>query len=313
MNDNIFIKVIIFFVHLFPVIYSQNASTYIYSCNRPGVVALTYDDGPSQFTPRLLQTLKSKGVNATFFVLGVAIIKNGPDALKAAYKGGHQIALHTNTHPHLDSLSKAAQITEMTNVQQVVYDSIGVIPFYMRPPYGECGSECKQTMRSLNYIVTLWNDDSNDWRVGSETGNKQPQTTLHFKNLYGPIAKANPKTDSFIILQHDTDETTVNLAPDIIDAIKEKGFTFDTVAGCIGNNTPPPYKKNNNDSIANYGNNVTNLSLNNTTNSNITNSSNNATDSNITNSSSIHTSFATRLINDYILAIAGISITLGFL
>ncbi|CAG8578917.1 13216_t:CDS:2, partial [Ambispora gerdemannii] len=219
--------------------------------SRPGVVALTYDDGPSKFTPKLLQTLKSKGIKATFFVLGVSIKKDGGvNTLKAVYDAGHQIALHTNTHPHLNTLSQADQIAEMKQDQQNVYDAIGVTPFYMRPPFGECADVCRKTMQSLNYTIVLWNIDSNDWRLGPEPGNKQPQTTIHFTNIYGPISRANPKTDSFIILQHDTDETSVNIAPNVIDAIKDKGFTFDTVAGCIGNN-PPPNENTNTSSIGN--------------------------------------------------------------
>src|SRR3954466_1645019 len=72
---------------------------FITTCTTPGLVALTFDDGPSPFTPKLLGYLAAAKVPATFFVLGLAINEpGGKETLKATYDAGHQIALHSNTH-----------------------------------------------------------------------------------------------------------------------------------------------------------------------------------------------------------------------
>src|SRR5438046_2432964 len=68
---------------------------FVTRCAKPGQVALTFDDGPSPFTPKLLDYLKAANIHATFFVLGVSINEEGgKETLKAAYDAGHQIALH---------------------------------------------------------------------------------------------------------------------------------------------------------------------------------------------------------------------------
>ncbi|MBQ1374931.1 MAG: polysaccharide deacetylase family protein, partial [Clostridia bacterium] len=67
------------------------------------LVALTFDDGPSKYTPRLLDGLKERGAKATFFMLGNCA-NTYPATVKRAYEEGHQIASHTYDHPRLTTL-----------------------------------------------------------------------------------------------------------------------------------------------------------------------------------------------------------------
>ncbi|KAG9306053.1 hypothetical protein G9A89_020248 [Geosiphon pyriformis] len=203
------------------------------------MVALTFDDGPSEFTFSLLNTLKSKDVKATFFVLGVSIIDNGQDELKAAFDAGHQIALHTNTHPSLDTLSKVKQIEEMNTVRDIVKSIIGVEPSYMRPPYGACAETCQATMKELAYSIVNWNDDSEDWKLISSPVPQQLSGTS--KNILLPINSSDKIKDSFIILQHDTHDYSINVVGKVIDRIQGKGYKFVTIAECNSYN-PSGYK-----------------------------------------------------------------------
>lgn len=84
----------------------------VQSCPTTGNWGLTYDDGPSIRTPKLLDTLKKKKIKATFFVVGSRVVSY-PLTLKAAFKRGHHIAIHTWSHPALTSLSNASVVAEL--------------------------------------------------------------------------------------------------------------------------------------------------------------------------------------------------------
>lgn len=74
----------------------------ITACTVPNTIALTYDDGPSHYTPKLLELLSEYGVRATFFVNGYHLRLDGrAKYLKRAHEEGHQIASHTYIHPSL--------------------------------------------------------------------------------------------------------------------------------------------------------------------------------------------------------------------
>ncbi|KAK9709208.1 hypothetical protein K7432_009173, partial [Basidiobolus ranarum] len=206
----------------------------VLTCDKPGVFALTFDDGPSIYTPTLLKTLKEKQVAVTFFVLGTNV--NDPSLsgfLKQAYDDGHQIAVHTNTHPHLNTLTESQIRDEMSQVEQSVHNVLGVTPNYMRPPYGECNESTRSVLQQMNYTIVNWNVDSNDWRYHGNPANYE----LVYTNIEQEIERGTPASN-FISLQHDIEEFSVNMAGRIIDMIRGKNYTFETVADCLGNKIP---------------------------------------------------------------------------
>jgi peptidoglycan/xylan/chitin deacetylase (PgdA/CDA1 family) len=106
---------------------------FVTKCASPGQVALTFDDGPSPFTPKLLEYLAAAKVTATFFVLGKSINEaNGKATLKATFDAGHQIALHSNTHADMNTLSPDGVQDEFTLNIKAVFDAIGVEPLIAR-------------------------------------------------------------------------------------------------------------------------------------------------------------------------------------
>lgn len=91
-----------------PLIGSVPYGVQIMNCAVPGAVALTYDDGPAQFTSELLDLLLANGIHATFFILGNRngsgpIDQDYPDLIKRMYREGHQLASHTWDHQSLES------------------------------------------------------------------------------------------------------------------------------------------------------------------------------------------------------------------
>ncbi|ORX94989.1 glycoside hydrolase/deacetylase, partial [Basidiobolus meristosporus CBS 931.73] len=202
------------------------------TCSKAGVFALTFDDGPSAYTPELLRVLKEKGVTATFFVLGVQVVQESlVPFLRQTHEAGHQIALHTNAHPHLDTLTPEAIKEDLTLSSQAVYNALQVSPNYMRPPYGECSEPCQEVIHKMGYTIVNWNLDSNDWRYLEQPENH----TRILSNIADEVKASNPSEQSFISLQHDTLGFSMKYVSDIIDVIKSKNYKFETVADCLGN------------------------------------------------------------------------------
>src|SRR3954462_171277 len=86
----------------------------------------------------------------------------------------------------------------------------------------------------MNLTIIQWNCDSNDWQYEENVAD-QPKT---FTNIADIINPSNPKTDSFITLQHDIKDYSVEYVPKIIELIASKGYTFVTVEECLGGTFP---------------------------------------------------------------------------
>ena len=97
---------------------------------------LSYDDGPANFTTELLQYLDQYGLKASFFVVGSRVIEY-PKTLQVEYMSGHQIAVHTWSHPYLTGLSSEQIVAEFGWSKKVIKDVLGVTPNLWRPPYGD--------------------------------------------------------------------------------------------------------------------------------------------------------------------------------
>lgn len=138
----------------------------IYGCPNSQEWALTFDDGPSNFTGQLLDSLDQLNIKATFCVLG-SNVKKYPEFVKRAYESGHHIASHTFSHPHLMSLTNDEIIYEMKATEEAIRDVIGIRPTYVRPPFGEADDRVKALMKAMGYKILLWNVDPTDYDVYS--------------------------------------------------------------------------------------------------------------------------------------------------
>jgi peptidoglycan/xylan/chitin deacetylase (PgdA/CDA1 family) len=134
----------------------------ITKCKKPGTIALTFDDGPSNNTMGLLDILASYNARATFFIgannMGKGEIDKN-DAWIAAIKrmdaDGHQVGSHTWSHPHMDNLGPEQRRVEMFKVERALVNIIGKYPTYMRSPYIQCNIKtgCMKDMSDLGYHV----------------------------------------------------------------------------------------------------------------------------------------------------------------
>lgn len=97
---------------------------------------LSYDDGPSPYTPKLLEYLEAHNLKSTFFVVGSRAISR-PEMLAYEHMTGHQLSVHTWSHPALTTLSNEDIVLELGWTKKVIHDITGVTPNTMRPPYGD--------------------------------------------------------------------------------------------------------------------------------------------------------------------------------
>ncbi|KAJ3119778.1 chitin deacetylase [Nowakowskiella sp. JEL0407] len=232
------------------MIWSKNQLHDIYTCKSNSTLALTFDDGPSEYTPALLKKLKEHDIKATFFMLGKQAAKY-PKIVKQAFEEGHQVALHTYGHLNLQISPVNVIMAEMNAVAETIAEQIGVYPAYMRPPFGSIGPREYNILHRMGFVITLWDIDTKDWDNGTD-----PLVGFYMylhkiiENIpeNGNVSKLNKRRErGYISLQHDDREHSVasTKIEEIITLAKERGFKFDTVAGCAGGKELPPYRSRN--------------------------------------------------------------------
>ncbi|KAL8387889.1 hypothetical protein RB595_009601 [Gaeumannomyces hyphopodioides] len=218
----------------------------IYDCVTNGDIAITYDDGPYQYTNDLLNTLKKYNAFATFFVTGNNLGKGHindpttpwPAILKRMMAEGHQIASHTWSHQNSSQLTAAQMKEQMVNNEIAIANVLGYFPTYMRPPYSICERQCQSTLSTLGYHVIYFDLDTEGYLRGSVT---QIQGS---KNIWdAAVEPANPATTSFLHIEHDLQVQTVyNLTEYILISLNRKGFKSVTVGKCLGDDPKNWYR-----------------------------------------------------------------------
>jgi len=112
-------------------------------------------DGPSPDSPRLYDNLLAHKQKATLFVVGSRAISNTA-TLKRAYAEGHQIAIHTWSHPSMTSLSNEQIVAELKWTETAIKNIIGVTPLYWRPPFGDVDNRVRDIATQLGYKTSIW-------------------------------------------------------------------------------------------------------------------------------------------------------------
>ena len=175
-------------------------------------VALTFDDGPSpKYTPLLLDGLKERNVQATFFLLGKNV-KENQELVQRMQAEGHLLGNHTYNHVQLNKIPETTARQEILKTNNEIYEATGKYPEYMRPPYGAW----KKNMElCVEMLPVFWDIDTLDWKS---------------QNVDAILKAAGEEPeDGSIILMHDEYQTSVEAALLIIDRLKEKGYEFVTV------------------------------------------------------------------------------------
>lgn len=201
------------------VIVSENTNKYAY---------LTFDDGPSANTVKILDFLKANNIKATFFVLGK---QNQDEIYKRIVEEGHTLAVHSNTHQY-DTIYQSVDnfMSDITDLSKSLEEITGVKPTIMRFPGGSNNTISvryggKDIMDEIIPAVTNAGFTYFDWNVDSSdaSANKQDKSIIVNSVLNGAKGK-----NEAVILMHDAPAktTTVDALPEIVEGLRQQGFSF---------------------------------------------------------------------------------------
>jgi peptidoglycan/xylan/chitin deacetylase (PgdA/CDA1 family) len=130
-------------------------------------VALTFDDGPDpEWTPRFLDVLDSRGLHATFFLLG-SMAASAPGLVADIAAAGHELGVHGWDHPYLLLRSPARTRDDITRARDTIADAAGRLPRLYRPPYGVLTTAALRTARGLGLTTVLWTCWGREWAPGA--------------------------------------------------------------------------------------------------------------------------------------------------
>lgn len=184
-------------------------------CAAVRCVALTFDDGPSPYTPALLDTLAGNRIPATFFEVGQMIDLRGATS-RRAHVEGNQVANHAWDHRDLTTLTRAQQQWEV-DITDAELNQHGVPDAkLLRPPYGAFNSSTRQ----LGVPLVLWDVDPRDWDGPPSSATVRARV----------VSAVRPGS---IVLMHDLYNSTVNAVPGIVADLKAAGYTFVTVSELV--------------------------------------------------------------------------------
>ncbi|WP_285397992.1 polysaccharide deacetylase family protein [Lysinibacillus sp. fls2-241-R2A-57] len=183
------------------------------------VIALTFDDGPhKKYTPDILDILSKYNAKATFFIVGENAEKN-PELALRVYEEGHELAIHTYTHPLRTNVSKLMK--EIKQSHATIFGITGYSPVLFRPVKGQYTDAMIDAIVKEGYKVVMWSWhlDTFDWKNPGE------------KRIVNTVLKgAKPGS---VVLFHDgggNREQTVRALKIILPELEKQGYKFVTIS-----------------------------------------------------------------------------------
>lgn len=184
------------------------------------LIYITFDDGPTEYTPAILQILDQYQIKSTFFMLNNNVQKY-PEISKAVATAGHTIGCHGVTHKVSEFYKTlTSPRDEMTTCGKTVEDVTGEHVQVVRVPFGSfphLTAAQKTELDKAQYVLWDWNVDSNDWSINNS--DKIVQSVLK------QVEKFKGRQKSPVLLFHDKEVTTKAL-PIIIESLKAQGYLF---------------------------------------------------------------------------------------
>ncbi|SOE08161.1 polysaccharide deacetylase family protein [Streptomyces sp. Ag109_G2-15] len=190
------------------------APASVVDCRITKCVALTFDDGPTQYTAAVLDALERQRGVATFFLIGPHALQYRKDVVRQQ-RDGDAIGDHTVTHPHLTRLTPARIDYELEIAAGQIASVTGHRPTLFRPPFGAWNAKVRAAAGAEGLSVVMWSVSSKDWKY-------------HNAHLVEQRVLARVRPGAIIVL-HDRYATTPPAVPHIIHALKARGYVLVTV------------------------------------------------------------------------------------
>ncbi|KAI0538070.1 hypothetical protein GGR58DRAFT_318522 [Xylaria digitata] len=214
------------------------SGNFVFACKRPNSFAFAIDDGDPAFAQQVMRVIDEAGFKATFFTVGAPLLDpttNLSNVYREMESKGHQIALHSYTHPALEGLLDEAAIDwEYTNDLKAVAQVFGegLNTKYFRPPFGTEGARMRQRYSALvpdPYIVQ-WSVDIEDW-LWAETSTPEKQIDAFRRDV---------TAGGTITVMHYLYNSTVSYLPQFIEIAKATGKQLMRVDQCMMDPNAPP-------------------------------------------------------------------------
>jgi peptidoglycan/xylan/chitin deacetylase (PgdA/CDA1 family) len=188
-------------------------------------IALTFDDGPSESTPALLEILHRHGATATFFQCGANVRRLPQVALEVAV-AGHEIGNHSDTHPYLFTVTGRRILNELMNAQETIERTTGIWPSLFRPPYGARWFGLREAQRRLGLLGVMWTTIGVDWKWTHD------QVTAHLKRSAknGAIFCLH---DGRVLKPQPDIRVTLRAVERLLPMLIDKGYHFERVSDII--------------------------------------------------------------------------------
>lgn len=190
------------------------------------IIYLTFDDGPSAYTTRLLDILKKYNIKATFFLTNP---KGYDSVILREYNEGHTIGLHSNTHDYSQIYRNTdAYFDDLYTIQNKVKEITGYTSTIIRFPGGSSNLVSKSYDGGTKIMSTLAKEVEEkgfkyfDWNISSEDAGGTTSTSQVFTNIVTYLNGNGP----YVVLQHDTKNYSIDAVEDVIRYGLAKGYTF---------------------------------------------------------------------------------------
>ncbi len=190
-------------------------------------LALTFDDGPGPYTPRILSVLQRMHAPATFFEIGV-MEQYFHDSTVQIVARGYPIGDHTETHPPMSELSASEQREQLLSEAAAIGRYGAPFPRMFRPPYNLWNSTTLSLLKHYRMLMVLWTVDTSDYALPGVKA-----------IVHAVVTGARPGA---IILMHDAGGNrteTVAALPQIIRKLRRRGYKLVTVPRLLLDNPAP--------------------------------------------------------------------------
>ncbi|AMB95302.1 polysaccharide deacetylase family protein [Aerococcus urinae] len=173
------------------------------------LIALTFDDGPSENTGAILDILDQYGIKAMFFQQGNHV-KEYPQVSQRILAEGHKLGNHTYDHPYFSNLRDKEVVDEISQGEAAIKEATGISPKYIRNPHGAQRRRIARLRPDLTGIY--WDIDSEDWK------------SMDTKQITQRVL--SQAHNHAVILHHDTIKATAEAMKKYIPELKKQGYTF---------------------------------------------------------------------------------------
>lgn len=193
-------------------------------CAQAKCVALTFDDGPSPNTGRLLQILADNDAKATFFLIGNKVAGD-PAAARQIAEAGMEVGSHTFDHLDMTTIPPPDVADQLSRANDALGDAIGVAPTLWRPAGGLTNDEVNEQAAELGLAGILWDVIGYDWINDADTAATREVL----------VDQVRPGS---VVLLHDTVAPMVDLMAEFVPMLKANGYHLVTVTQLLGPRAP---------------------------------------------------------------------------